>query len=351
MEYICNVCKRHYASYQSLWIHNKKYHTCVIINSHPKSSTRSSESNPLVSQGSNNKKVEPLGVTCDTINLINKFSCKYCNKLFKYKQGKWRHEQKCQKKQHNEIIINNHSRELDILKQKVDKLENKTNNKTKINGNINNINNNINNNIIINKTGGENISLLNYEDVSIIFDNEISSVIKLIELVNFSENTPENHSFCSTNLDSPYLSFYNTDTNSINKERKRYFFEEVICKSIENHEILYSSFKNKFNLIKQKQIEDNISSLKKIKENSFSSKIMGEMIRKLNLISYNNRELIQNTWTNSNNKKYDYESDEEFMTMLLDDPETQRVIAKENNKKLNKKFITNINDISSDSDS
>lgn len=76
-----------------------------------------------------------------------------------------------------------------------------------------------------------------------------------------------------------------------------------------------------------------------------------EMIRKLNRISYNNRDLIQTTWTNSNNKKYDYESDEEFMTMLLDDPETQRVIAEENNKKLNKKFITNINDISSDSDS
>ena len=74
------------------------------------------------------------------------------------------------------------------------------------------------------------------------------------------------------------------------------------------------------------------------------------MIRKLNLISYNNRELIQTTWTKSNNKKYDYESDEEFMTMLLDDPETQRVIAEENNKKLSKKFITNINDISSDSD-
>ena len=36
--------------------------------------------------------------------------------------------------------------------------------------------------------------------------------------------------------------------------------------------------------------------------------------------------------------------------MLLDDPETQRVIAEENNKKLSKKFITNINDISSDSD-
>lgn len=341
MEYNCKECRRNYASYQSLWIHNKKYHSSSTTQCNPKVNNVLAKSNP--------PKV-PVGVSCKT---PIQFSCKYCNKLYKYKQGKWRHEQKCQKKQQNEIIINNHSIELDILKQKIDKLEktnnnkttNKTNNgnKTKINGNM------INTNITINKTGNENINLLNYEDVSIIFDNEISSVIKLIELVNFNENTPDNHSFCSTNLESAYLSFYNTDTNSINKERKRYFFEEVICKSIQNHEILYSKFKNKFSFIKQKQIEDNIYSLKKIKENSFSSKIMGEMIRKLNLISYNNRDLIQTTWTNSNNRKYDYESDEEFMTMLLDDPETQRVIAEENKKKLNRQ-ITNINDIISDSD-
>jgi hypothetical protein len=90
--------------------------------------------------------------------------------------------------------------------------------------------------MIINKTGAENMDLLNYNEVSTIFDNEISSVIKLIELVNFSDNKPQNHSFCSTALESPYLSYYNTDTNSVNKERKRYF-EEVICKSIRNHSL------------------------------------------------------------------------------------------------------------------
>jgi uncharacterized protein (DUF2235 family) len=78
---------------------------------------------------------------------------------------------------------------------------------------------------------------------------------------------------------------------------------------------------------------------------------MGEMIRKLNLISYNNRDLIQTTWTSSKNRKYDYESDEEFMTMLLDDPETQKVIAEENNKKLNRQIINKIiPDRESDSD-
>ena len=328
MEYNCKICKRNYSSYQSLWIHNKKYHN---------------PQNPHtgVNHPQKSSSVQPP-------NNTDKLTCNICSKIFSRIDNLKRHQLKCKKNK-----FDKYDQELDILKQKINKLENKSENKIKINNiNKNKINGNmINTNITINKTGAENINLLNYEDVSIIFDNEISSVIKLIELVNFNENAPDNHSFCSTNLDSAYLSFYNTDTNSINKERKRYFFEEVICKSIQNHEILYSKFKNKFNIIKQKQIEDNIYSLKKIKENSFSSKIMGEMIRKLNLISYNNRDLIQTTWTNSNNKKYDYESDEEFMTMLLDDPETQRVIAEENNKKLNRKFITNINDISSDSDS
>jgi hypothetical protein len=46
---------------------------------------------------------------------------------------------------------------------------------------------------IIYKTGTENMDKITYNEVSTIFDNEISSVIKLIELVNFSENKPENH--------------------------------------------------------------------------------------------------------------------------------------------------------------
>ena len=56
--------------------------------------------------------------------------------------------------------------------------------------------------IIINKTGTEKMEQITYNEVSIIFDNEISSVLKLIELVNFNENKPENHSFCSTALES-----------------------------------------------------------------------------------------------------------------------------------------------------
>ena len=317
MDFKCKICNKLYSSYQSLWNHNHKYHTII---------TNQMTSNDF------KMTLNDCKLTSNDFHQNNQFTCEFCKKTFSRKNNLNYHIKnkcKCKCDNKNDIKTNNEIKfELVEIKNKIIKLENKKNNKIinniKVNGNIFNGNKmDVGPKIIINKTGNENIDQITYNEVSTIFDNEISSVVKLIELVNFNEYKPENHSFCSTALESPYLSFYNTDTNTVNKERKRYFFEDVICKSIQNHEILYSKFKNKFNSIKRKQIEDNILNLKKIKENTFNSKIIGEMIRNLNLLSYNNRDLIQETWLG---KKYDHESDEEFMTMLLDDPETQKIL-------------------------
>jgi hypothetical protein len=353
MEYICKTCNKHYKSYQSLWNHNHKYHD---MNANTKNTNGIHSEHIMSTNGihsEHNKLIE------DETNKNN--ICKFCKKELYNRQSRWRHELKCEIKNSQENIKSELVEIKNELKQlKENKKNNKITNNIKVTGTLINGNNNDSGpKIIINKTGTENIDQISYNEVSTIFDNEISSVIKLIELVNFNEykpgskrttrlltklkDAPENHSFCSTALESPYLSFYNTDTNTVNKERKRYFFEEIICKSIQNHEILYSKFKNKFNFSKRKQIEDNIYNLKKIRENSFNSKIIGEMIRNLNLLSYNNRDLIQGTWCadqaslipistkSRSGKKYDHESDDEFMAMLLDDPETQKII--ENNKK------------------
>jgi len=332
MEFKCKICNKIYKSYQSLWNHNHKYHDNLYNHNDNLDNHSDNQSDNL------NNHIK-----------LKQYYCGKCNKEFSQFQNRWRHEKTCKEISKNEIINNqNLKQEIMELKNKVQKLE-KNNKKSttniRVNGTLINGNNHDSGpKIIINKTGSENIDQLTYNEVSAIFDNEISSVIKLIELVNFNECKPENHSFCSTALESPYLSFYNTDTNTVNKERKRYFFEEVICKSIQNHEILYGKFKNKFNSIKRKQIEDNIYNLKKIKENSFNSKIIGEMIRNLNLLSYNNRDLVQDTWIG---KKYDHESDEEFMAMLLDDPETQKILKAEAEAKANK---YDSNSESSDSD-
>ena len=321
MEFICKICNKNYKSYQSLWNHNHKYHY--------------NHNDNLDNHKDNHS--DNLNNHIDNHIKLKQYYCGKCNKEFSQFQNRWRHEKTC--KESSKQITNNENLQQEIidLKNKVQKLE-KNNKKSttniRVNGTLINGNNHDSGpKIIINKTGSENIDQITYNEVSTIFDNEISSVVKLIELINFNESKPENHSFCSTALESPYLSFYNTDTNTVNKERKRYFFEEVICKSIQNHEILYGKFKNKFNSIKRKQIEDNIYNLKKIKENSFNSKIIGEMIRNLNLLSYNNRDLVQDTWTG---RKYEHESDEEFMEMLLDDPETQKILKAEAAAKANK---------------
>ncbi len=314
MEHKCNICNKLYKSYQSLWNHNHKFHNNIVTH------MSSDNQQPISILSAENQ--QPI-----SNKLPNKLSCKYCKKVFKHIQSRWRHEIKCnEEKQKENIELENKIKS--IVKKEIKNNKKSTTN-IKVNGSFINGNNTDNGpKMIIYKTGTEKMDMITYDEVSTIFDNEISSVIKLIELVNFNENKPENHSFCSTNLESPYLSFYNTDTNTVNKERKRHFFEEVICKSIQNHEILYSKYKNKFNYDKRKKIEDNIENLKAIKANSFNSNIMGEFIRKLNLISYNNRDLIQDTW---NGKPNYNDSDEEFMAMLLDDPETQAIINAERN--------------------
>jgi len=230
MEFKCKICNKIYKSYQSLWNHNHKYHD-------------NENHNPPQSDH-----ILPHFDHKNPHSTTNNLSCNHCNKIFSRIDSLNRHIKTCKIKNDQEVISKSN---LEETIKKIIKNEMKNNKKSttniRVNGNIIGTNHDSGPKIIINKTGSENIDHITYNEVSTIFDNEISSVIKLIELVNFNECKPENHSFCSTALESPYLSFYNTNTNTVNKERKRYFFEEVICKSIQNHEILYGKFKNKFN--------------------------------------------------------------------------------------------------------
>jgi hypothetical protein len=132
INYYCKICKSYYSSYQSLWIHNKKYHinNCEKCNKkfdnlqnkliHQKNCNSVSNQNLKfklgleldilkykISKLENNTSNTSNILENNTINTSNKLSCKYCNKLFKYKQGKWRHEQKCKIKQQTETTIKN----------------------------------------------------------------------------------------------------------------------------------------------------------------------------------------------------------------------------------------------------
>jgi hypothetical protein len=142
-----------------------------------------------------------------------------------------------------------------------------------------------------------------------LFDQEFISITAVVELIYFNENLPENHYFCTTNLDSYYSSVFNTQKQAIDKDRKKYLFDKVLDNSVEKLELLYSHYKQKFNYNKRKIIEDNIKNINDIKIAFFNNKLKKELFRQINLLSYNNKELIKQTWTGKSKKELTFDED------------------------------------------
>jgi len=131
---ICKICNKYYASYKFLWNHNSKFHKVITGKSKSKVSLNVVKSNPNVSE-------EKLD-----------FKCNYCDKKYKYKQGKYKHQLICKYKNSNKI--DNLQKENIEIKNTLNELLKlcKIHPKTleKINKQL--INNSINNNSINNNT-------------------------------------------------------------------------------------------------------------------------------------------------------------------------------------------------------
>lgn len=277
MNFLCNLCNKEYKSYQSIWNHNKKFHP----------------NENLIIQKNDNKK--------------RNFICDKCNKKFTTKQSMDHHiyntcKQKTNKADLLEKQIAKLQKEVNNLKSSKNINTNTTTNNGTIttNSNNNNTNNNTNNILVINKIGTENIGELNDEEIKEIFNQKLESVFKFIQHLNFNSRLPSNHNFCSTSLDGPYLTIYNTDDSVQKKERKKYFFEDLLNRSVNKMEQLYKKNKSKFNKTKQKQIEDEMQTLKDIRDQDMNDKLLGEMLKKLNLLSYNYKQIVLDTWKNGN---------------------------------------------------
>ena len=255
MSYSCLLCKKAYKSYKSFWKHNSIFHPGEKINND---------------------------------NKIRNFSCNVCNKKFTTKQSMVNHINNTCKNKNSTIETSQIKKELEELKKKFESITSNVTNTN--NGTVNNIN------IYINKFGSENIADLSYNDAKNIFNKKIESLIKFVQLLNFNEKIPSNHNFCTTSLDGPYLSVYNTDTSEKHKERKKYFFEELLYKSVNRMEQLYNRYKDKFNKEKQEQIEEDINILKTIRDKDMNDTLLREMLKKLNLLSYNYKEIVLATW-------------------------------------------------------
>jgi hypothetical protein len=95
----CDICKKYYKSYQSLWHHKKRYHTDIPINIPDISPNipKISPNIPKISPNIPNISLEK------NIKKIDKRDCDYCNKTLSSYKNLHRHQQTCKfKKQEKE---------------------------------------------------------------------------------------------------------------------------------------------------------------------------------------------------------------------------------------------------------
>jgi hypothetical protein len=273
MGVVCKICKKEYASYASRSNHIKNYHTKPLTN------------------------CKETALPCqDNVKTDTRFPCSHCKKEFNSRQGKWYHEQRCDKidKNNNELL-----NKINMMEKEIEKLKSEKS-KPKISKNINNnSHNNINNGNIINLNivapGKEKLDLTNNEITSI-FEKKFSGVVKFIEFLNFNKNRPNNHSFCVTNREGKHLLKYNPEKLMIESDKKRYFYINIIENALFNMEKIFMANKSKFTKEKQFDIYEGLVTLKQVLIDNHDDKTLKKIYDELNLLCYNSRKTILDSW-------------------------------------------------------
>jgi hypothetical protein len=251
----CDKCKKTYKSRTGLWKHSQ---TCVV----------------------------------ELIQENKKYVCNFCHRHYDNKYSKYKHQKKCGIKNNQIEDINE---EITKLKTELEIVKNKPATINNIN-NIKNINKGIINKGVINyikPPGSEDISVITEKEAEKILENEMNCLIALVDYVNFNEKYPENHSFCTTALNDKYISTINTETLTIEKQRKKDFFDLMLTNSLKVINVLYDKLKSKKNpkALKYKENIDKLTDF--VVVNNKGKKAYVEM---MNTLSFNKRHLTQTTW-------------------------------------------------------
>ena len=286
----CLECKRYYKSYQSLWNHNKKFHSNSLQNinlNHSKSLPNTPNSLPNTSQN--------VPITTET---IDKYVCKYCSTKFTRKDNMTRHLNKIHSNKISELeeenkklreIENNMQQQMNELrKQLLDlmnkkcKVHHKTYQKIKNNGNIIGTNNNINYNIV--NFGSENVSeLLTDKEKIEILKNKARAIYKCIEMVHFNEKFPQWKNVVIKNNRTNDALLFDTELNSFKLVNKEELITDIIEYRTCDIEEFFEEFKDKLDDINIRVID------KYLEDRGDLEHIRNEVKKML----YNNRHKIE----------------------------------------------------------
>ena len=252
--YRCEECNKNYESKMGLWYHNKKFHI-----------------NPALEKKMAN-------------------SCSYCNKELSCKQSRWRHEKTCKLKKNLSLEekLNQLTEKVNTLEKNPQKIINNNNNNSTTN------NNNTTNNIqyIINAPTASSIGHLTFELQKDILDKGLNSLVYLIEMINFNELVPVNHSYCVTAINDKHASVIDEKTNTIVKTNKLDLFDKVLGANLTNLEKIASN--PRFTPAEKAEYVGKIEYLKKtiFQNNRFIKRYQSD----INLMSYNKKDMVQETW-------------------------------------------------------
>lgn len=283
-KHICNICNKEYSSRQNLWKHSKKFHNNDNKNSNLEVIQNNKISHPEVIQKSSN-------------NPVKIYLCIKCNAQFKYKQGKWKHEKKCNNnkineqteklKEENELLkkeMNIMKEQLMILIKKSCKIHPKT--LQKINNTLNNNSNNTVNNTYIVQFGREKLYevFTKKEQIDVLNCGNLC-LENLIEKAHFNAKYPQFKNILITNLQNNLAYKYNAETNNFDVLTKKELLEDIISERMFDIEEFFNNYKDDITPKMQMVIENFI---KKMDTESY------EDIKKQNIkiILYNNRSLV-----------------------------------------------------------
>jgi len=237
------------------------------------------------------------------------YECKFCNKEFNSRQGKWRHLKNCKEKKQDEEEKNNLISLIELLNQQIEEQrEYMKEQKEQLNKQLEKRDKQIEDQNIqiielIKKSGinigtqniQQNIKILAYNnsDLSHLTDKDYMKCLKhsnfciphLIKEIHFNPEKPENHNIYISNLKNNYVMIYNGSKWMLNDrddsiqsliDDKESIIEQKLEEWIENGNN-YPDIMKKFNRY-----------LEKKENNSVLDKIKGE----IKLMLFNNRDIV-----------------------------------------------------------
>ena len=305
-DFYCKICERYYKSYQSLWNHNKRYHSDI-----PKIPPNPAKIPPEPAKNRQNLQFSDNNIIKinDSIEVNDdNLTCKLCKKKFKRNDYLTKHIKlnRCKVKKSNDILLNNkyndlkskheslivkYSEEIDVLKKQVENLINTKGkihyktlqkiNKQNITNNINNTQNNIN---IIGFTK-ENINdIFSAKEKANILKKKYNSINQIIETTHFNDKYPQFKNIKITNLNNNIAYKYDDNKKTFMATTK----DELITDLVLNRMCDIDDFRNDDNvnkLLSEKDKEIVCKMLEKFYDDEY--KYVDNKMEHFNIFIYN----------------------------------------------------------------